>query len=217
MSESLPILYSFRRCPYAIRTRMTLYYSKIPVEIREVRLSNKPKSLLKFSPKGTVPVLILKDKVIDESLEIIKYALSKNDPNSWIKKDEEIPWKLINLVDKNGDLKILIDKYKYSDRYPEKTQKEYRTEMEVYLNLFEKLLKKNKFLIRDEISLCDICLFPFVRQLSKVDRKWFSDNFLLLEKWLIHFENCDLFKNVMTNYKFYNDDEEKEKIILFQL
>ena len=216
-SETIPILYTFRRCPYAIRTRMTLYYSKIPVEIREVRLGNKPKSLLQFSSKGTVPVLILKDKIIDESLEIMKYSLSKNDPNSWIKTDEEPQWKLINLVDKNGELKILIDKYKYFDKYPEKSQEEYQKEIEIYLNLLENLLKKNKFLTSNEISFVDICLFPFIRQLSKVNRKWFSDSFNILEEWLIYFEKSDLFNNVMKNYKPYVDGEEEknEKIILY--
>ena len=84
MTSSIPILYSFRRCPYAIRARMTLHYSKILLEHREVKLSNKPDTLLKISPKGTVPVLQLKDKsVLDESLDIMQWALSKFDPDDW--------------------------------------------------------------------------------------------------------------------------------------
>jgi glutathione S-transferase len=208
ISEALPILYTFRRCPYAMRTRMALLYSGIPVEIREVKLSNKPKSLLEISPKGTVPVLVLKDKVIDESLEIIKYALSVNDPKSWIPKNKEIPWKMIETVNKNGELNELISKYKYFEKYPEKSQQEHREALEESLQSFETLLNKTNFLISDEITIVDICLFPFIRQLAKVDRKWFSKTFLKMDSWLAFFENSELFNNVMKNYKPWKEFDE---------
>jgi glutathione S-transferase len=187
---------------------MALLYSGIPVEIREVKLSNKPKSLLEISPKGTVPVLVLKDKVIDESLEIIKYALSIHDPKSWIPKNKEIPWKMIETVSKNGELNELISRFKYFEKYPEKSQQEHREALEEYLHSFENLLNKTSFLISDEITIVDISLFPFIRQLAKVDRKWFSNTFLKMEIWLTFFENCELFKKVMENYKPWKESDE---------
>ena len=124
-----PILYSFRRCPYAIRARMAICYSGIRVELREVRLANKPSCMLNWSPKGTVPVLVIADDtVIDESIDIMRWALSVNDPDDWARIfNVPLSEQLNQLIYRNDfSFKANLDRYKYADRYPQKTANEYR-------------------------------------------------------------------------------------------
>ena len=167
----LPVLYTFRRCPYAMRARISMYYSKISYEHREILLKERPKKLYQLSPKGTVPVLNLPDgKVIDESLDIMKWSVSVNDPDSWYVNNIDHQLEIISINDK--EFKKWLDRYKYHDRYPEYSVEYYRGKCEKILNNFEKILDSEKFLFSNNISLSDKALLPFVRQFSNVDIIW---------------------------------------------
>jgi glutathione S-transferase len=196
LKSALPILYSFRRCPYAIRARLAITYSGIPVEIREVQLKQKPEHMLAISPKGTVPVLQLPDgKVIDESLDIMHWALAQNDPENWldIGEDEE---KLIRWSD--GEFKYFLDRYKYADRYPEFPASYYRKEGEKFLAELESNLNQNRYLSGSRFSLADAAILPFVRQFAAVDSNWFvSSAYRQVNCWLTEILTTDLFISVM--------------------
>ena len=192
--KSLPILYSFRRCPYAMRARMALKYSDIAVEIREVLLSNKPQEMLNYSSKGTVPVLILPNgDVIDESLDIMLWAISQHDPNSWQQEGFK------QLIDENDSVfKQHLDKYKYSVRYPEHSTEYYRQQGEVFLQQLEQCLEKHKYLLCDQITIADVAIFPFIRQYAHVDKPWFDQTpYRHLQAWFDEFLQSDFFNAVM--------------------
>jgi glutathione S-transferase len=169
----LPILYSFRRCPYAIRARMAIYYASITVELREVSLANKPQAMLELSAKGTVPVLQLKNRVIDESLQIMLWALGQSDPDDWLSPQTmQQAQRLIQDNDQN--FKLWLDKYKYWDRFPAQSQQFYRTQAEQFLVQLETLLSQHRFLLGQQLSVADIAIFPFIRQFAFVDKAWFD-------------------------------------------
>ena len=196
----LPVLYSFRRCPYAIRARMALFNSDIKVEIREVSLKNKPQDMLDLSKKGTVPVLVVNDKVIDESLDIMLWALSINDPDGWYshftESESKITLQLITQSDE--EFKVWLDKYKYADRHPEFNQEYYREKCGEYLLILETALQKNSYLMGENISLGDIAIFPFVRQFAMVDKSWFDHcHYSGVRNWLASLLDLPLFTRVM--------------------
>ena len=195
---SLPVLYSFRRCPYAIRARMAIIYAGIPVEIREVELKNKPEHLLLISPKGTVPVLKLEDgRVIDESLDIMCWALAQHNPENWLLVDHEA-----NQLIKSNDVgfKYFLDRYKYADRYPNYSQEHYRQQAEVFLTELESRLVNNNYLCGSSMSIADVAIFPFIRQFVSVDKDWFQmTSFQALNNWLQTFLTSELFGSVMKN------------------
>jgi len=196
MSIKLPILYSFRRCPYAIRARLALAYAGIAVEIREVALKNKPEQMLAISPKGTVPVLQLPDgRVLEESLDIMYWALAQHDPEHWLAFDTEAE----TLIEWNdGDFKYSLDRYKYADRYPEFSQAYYRQQTEPFLIELESRLQHSPYLCGDYFSLADAAIFPFIRQFSNVDVDWFkSSPYRALNNWLDAALTTELFKSVM--------------------
>ncbi len=202
---TLPVLYSFRRCPYAMRARMTLNQSGCVVHIREVVLRDKPHELLECSAKGTVPVLVLPDgTVIDESRDIMHWALNFNDPAQWFPKENDSLCKLIKqLLDANDfEFKNNLDRYKYPDRYPEQTAEHYRTQGEQFLTILEVRLNSHQFLIGDKVSLADIGIFPFIRQFANVDSGWFDQSsYQQLQVWLEHFIHSELFNLVMEKYQ----------------
>jgi glutathione S-transferase len=196
MMNDLPILYSFRRCPYAIRARMALIYSDICVEIKEVQLNNKPEHLLLISPKATVPVLQLPNgKVIAESLDIMRWALEHHDPEKWLRfgNDGEA------LIKRNdGDFKYYLDRYKYADRYPDFSQDYYRQQAEVFLAELEVRLVNSKYLCGHSLSIADVAIFPFIRQYVGVDRDGFERSvFQALTKWLDTLLSLELFRVAM--------------------
>jgi len=197
--EKLPILYSFRRCPYAIRARLAIKTSQVKVELREVLLKDKPKEMLAISPKGTVPVLLLpNDQVIAESKEIMLWALSQNDPNNWLDNSQNAT-ALINHND--HQFKPHLDRYKYADRYPEKPREFYREQVVSFLNLLDQKLKVNPYLLADKISLADMAIFPFIRQCAFVDKHWFDQtSYSNLQKWLEKMLTSRLFNSVMEKY-----------------
>lgn len=196
MMNDLPILYSFRRCPYAIRARMALIYADICVEIQEVQLNNKPEHLLLISPKATVPVLQLTNgKVIAESLDIMRWALGYHDPEKWLRfgNDAEA------LIKRNdGDFKYYLDRYKYADRYPDFSQDYYRQQAEVFLAELEARLVNSKYLCGHSLSIADVAIFPFIRQYAGVDRDGFERSiFQALTKWLDTLLSLELFTVAM--------------------
>lgn len=203
------VLYSYRRCPYAVRARMALSYSQIPVEIREISLREKPTSLLKISPKGTVPVFQQGNLVIEQSLEIMKWAIAQSDPDVWYPTDlePEIAY-LINMND--GPFKKLLDGYKYPGRTLSEgylTRSEALVSaVELFIDPLNQCLSRNKFLVSNQISLADIAIFPFIRQFSMVDQVWFANSgFHELNKWLWHHLESPLFNSVMQKYPIWND------------
>ena len=119
--DSTPLLYTFRRCPYAIRARMAVYSAAIPIQLEEVSLKNKPQAMLELSSKGTVPVLVDGNDVIDESLDIMLWALKQNDPDNWYVSlaQKELSNSLKLISDNDGEFKTWLDRYKYADRHPE--------------------------------------------------------------------------------------------------
>lgn len=189
----LPILYSFRRCPYAMRARMALLVSGQPVELREVVLRAKPQVMLDASPKGTVPVLLLPDgEVVDQSLDIMRWALRHNDPESWLTGDDTA---LIAAND--GPFKQHLDRYKYPSRHDEDPLV-HREAALVLLADLEARLGESRYLCGPGRSLADIALFPFVRQFAATDADWFSRQGLPgVQRWLESLVESDLFNQCM--------------------
>ena len=189
-------LYSFRRCPYAMRARMALRYSGVPVDIIEVSLKAKPAEMLAISPKGTVPVLDAEGRVIDESLEIMRWALAQNDPQDWLLAGDS---RIAELIEANDQVfKVHLNCYKYAERYPEQPMEVYRAEGAVHLQRLEALLNDHDYLLADHPSLADIALLPFVRQFAHVDREWFAQTpYVRLQAWLQRFLESELFTSIM--------------------
>ncbi|MFJ3374089.1 glutathione S-transferase [Pseudomonas sp. NPDC086112] len=193
-------LYSFRRCPYAMRARMALHYSGVAVQIVEVSLKAKPAEMLALSGKGTVPVLSVDGRVIDESLDIMRWALAQNDPQDWLLKDDpQAQQHSAALIEENDQVfKVHLNRYKYAERYPEQPMAVYRAEGEVFLGKLDELLEGRDYLLADHPSLADIALMPFVRQFAHVDREWFGQTpYVRLQAWLQRFIDSDLFTSIM--------------------
>jgi glutathione S-transferase len=193
-------LYSFRRCPYAMRARMALRYSDVAVNIVEVSLKAKPAEMLALSSKGTVPVLSVDGQVIDESLAIMHWALAQNDPQDWLLKDDPAGQaQIAALIEENDQVfKVHLNRYKYAERYPEQPMAFYRSEGEVFLRRLEALLDGRDYLLAAHPSLADVALMPFVRQFAHVDREWFGQTpYVRLQAWLQRFLESDLFTSIM--------------------
>jgi glutathione S-transferase len=188
-----PILYSFRRCPYAMRARMALLESGTDVELREVVLRDKPAEMLTASPKGTVPVLVLPyGRVIDESLEVMRWALARNDPLDWLARDDAA---LIAGCD--ATFKHHLDRYKYPDRHGSDPV-EHRASGLAWLGGLEARLEGADNLCGASAGLTDIAIFPFVRQFAATDRTWWDAQELpRVRAWLDGHVGSDLFQRVM--------------------
>ncbi|MBV1878666.1 MAG: glutathione S-transferase [Pseudomonadales bacterium] len=224
--ERYPVLYSFRRCPYAMRARMGLLYAGITVELREVVLKSKPKELLALSQKATVPVLQKVDgSVLDESLDILNWALSQQDPDGWQAQPNEICAAMQALIfDNDFSFKKNLDGYKYAGRSNKVAALECRTRGEIFLQRLElmlteplnrallndeHLIKGRRFLFGERISTADIAIFPFVRQFSKVDEGWFSAApYPNLQRWLDAQINSELFLSVMKKYPVWSNADQ---------
>jgi glutathione S-transferase len=193
-------LYSFRRCPYAMRARMALRYSGVAVDIIEVSLKAKPAEMLALSPKGTVPVLSVDGQVIDESLAIMRWALAQNDPQDWLLKEDPAGQALIAaLIEENDQaFKVHLNRYKYAERYPDQPMAVYRAEGEVFLRKLDELLDGRDYLLAGHPTLADVALMPFIRQFAHVDREWFAQTpYVRLKAWLQRFLESALFIGVM--------------------
>lgn len=197
-----PVLYSFRRCPYAMRARQAIAQAGIQVVLREVQLRNKPAELLAASAKGTVPVLVLPaGEVIEESLDIMLWALRLNDPDDWLAAWDDAEARA--LIDYNdGEFKYYLDRYKYADRYPEHDQSHYRLQGEAFLQRLEQRLQQTPYLFGQRFGLLDAAVAPFVRQFAAVDPGWFaSAPYPALRRWLDAFTDSALFSSIMHNYQ----------------
>lgn len=199
-----PILYTFRRCPYAIRARLAIKVSGTEVETREVDLRNKPQAMLECSPKGTVPVLQLADgSVIDESLDIMRWTLAIHDPDGWIRGDAGWAAETAALIAANdGSFKQFLDRYKYPGRgqpnAPTHFAGQYRDEAGAFLRMLNSRLARHAFLMGETLSLADAAIFPFVRQFAHVDKAWFDAAYDgPLAAWLDRLAGSPLFLAVM--------------------
>ena len=204
MASPIPILYSFRRCPYAIRARMAMHYAGVQCELREVVLKDKPQAMLDLSPKGSVPVL-----QIDESLDILHWALQQSDPDNWLQPG--FPHSLLSCCD--DYFKLNLDRYKYSDRYPEHDAATYFASCVEYLVELEQLLSNNvthgSFLVGERVSWIDVAIFPFVRQFAFVDKPAFDRlDTPWLQAWLNYFLESNLFNSVMQKYPAWQPNDQ---------
>ena len=207
---SLPVLYSFRRCPYAMRARMALSVAGQKVRLREVVLRDKPPSLLEFSPKAQVPVLVLpKGQVLEESMDIMYWALQQADPDGWLAPLQSQGSEVSSLIEANdGDFKRNLDRYKYSTRYEGEDPLQHRTEAETFLKLLDDRLHKHAFLFGDRLSLADVAIAPFIRQFANTDRAWFdSTPYAALQGWLERFLESNLFLSCMKKHKQWHSGD----------
>lgn len=199
--NNAPILYSFRRCPYAMRARLALYVSGVSVELREITLRDKPSHLLEISPKGTIPVLLLPDgSVIDESLDIMHWALGRQDPDEWL--DEPHDGDHDNLIKRNdGPFKTALDRYKYPNRYPDEDCTGMFENAADILKDLNTRIKENGALTGKYSALADYAIFPFIRQFKNVDQDRFHTlNLKALDTWLERHLQSPLFNAIMEKY-----------------
>ncbi|MDX8407343.1 MAG: glutathione S-transferase [Mariprofundaceae bacterium] len=198
------MLYSFRRCPYAMRARMALHYAGIQCELREILLRDKPSDMLAISPKGTVPVLQLPDgRIIDESLDIMMWALAEHDPEQWLKPPEGSLDAMVELIRLNdSEFKLHLDRYKYPQRCDAGDDMDDFQQACHFLSGLEQRLVKSSFLFGDTASLADVALFPFVRQFAAVDRSAFDTLSLVhIQAWLNRWLDDGLFAEIMLKHQ----------------
>ncbi len=208
----IPVLYTFRRCPFAIRARMALASAGISFQVREVVLGNKPQHLLDVSAKATVPVLLLPDgQVIEESLDILHWALDANDPCGWKHWTQDELLRMDALVAVNDDVfKLHLDCYKYADRFPEHPRQHYRELAEATIAELELRLQKTTYLFGETLSFADVAIFPFVRQFANVEPEWFETTpYPSLRAWLSGILASSLFESVMFRYKPWQPGDAK--------
>lgn len=200
-----PVLYSFRRCPYAMRARMAIAMSGTKVTLREIVLRDKPDEMIAASPKGTVPVLINADGVLDESLNVMRWALQKNDPENWLASlDDPL------IADNDGPFKHHLDRYKYSTRYEDADPAEHREAGAAFLRSLDNRLAGAAFLTGASRSGADIAIFPFVRQFRIADEPWFDENAgAHVRRWLSALMQSNLFKSVMKKYPLWKETGEE--------
>ncbi|WP_285162792.1 glutathione S-transferase [Shewanella goraebulensis] len=225
------ILYSFRRCPYAMRARLGLHLSSLNPQVREIILKNKPAEMLEISPKGTVPVLAIQSEsqhqyesitnkwlILEESLDIINYSLSHYPATNYkyLCKDE-YDLLIESLTDKDtkalidindNEFKPWLDKYKYADRHLEFTEEYYREKACKFIAILEAKLNDKEHLLANSPTFADYAIFPFVRQFAHVNRSWFEQSqYSQVKKWLKHHIESDLFQSVMCKYPLWLDDK----------
>ncbi len=200
-----PILYSFRRCPYAMRARMAIAISQTPVRLREIVLRDKPPEMVEASPKATVPVLVEGDRVIDESLAVMQWALRKNDPEGWQASSDSAL-----ITENDGPFKHHLDRYKYATRYEDVDPAEHRSAGFAFLEQLESTLEENTFLNGSKRSFSDIAIFPFVRQFRIPDSDWFDAAPIPnVQRWLKSLMDSDLFLSVMKKYPTWNESKKE--------
>lgn len=207
-----PILYSFRRCPYAMRARLAIASSGLQCQLREIILANKPAHMLTLSPKGTVPVLWLSDgSVLDESLDVINWALENNDPEN-LRHDTLPSATQIALAEElmrenDGPFKHHLDRYKYTNRYEDAVAEPHRDECVNQIKKLNNLLEEKSWLFGDEIKIADLAILPFIRQFRIADTDWFDNqtDFPNVRKWLNNFLASKRLSDVMKKYELWKD------------
>ena len=212
---SLPILYSLRQCPYAMRARLGILLAEQPVLLRDIVMTNIPAEMFAASPKGEVPTLVISDtSVIDESLDIMIWALKQSDPSNLLYSHQENAFEeMLTLISRNdNEFVTALKKYKAASRYHDDAEDKCRQQCEIFIKHLEKLLSKQEFIFGNTPSLVDYAILPFIRQFSRVDRKWYLQSpYTKLRAWLEkHYQN-PLFSKVMKKYPQWLN--EKEEII----
>lgn len=206
-----PILYSFRRCPYAMRARLAIAAAGVQCELREIVLREKPNHMLEISPKGTVPVLQLSDgTVIEESLDIAIWALGENDPEKLLTPDAGDLDEMLALISKMDDeFKPLLDQYKYRIHSDPDMATSARNRALEFLKKLDEQLFGQDFLYGSQIRVADICILPFVRQFAHVDKDWFwAQGFTHVLSWLDRFLASDRFAQIMPKFQVWKPGDE---------
>ncbi|WP_108813270.1 glutathione S-transferase [Loktanella sp. Alg231-35] len=193
-----PVLWSFRRCPYAMRARLAIQSSGRQVALQEILLRDKPAPFLAASPKGTVPVVQDGDAVIEESRDVMLWALGRNDPEGWLDMPQE-GFALIDTCD--GPFKQALDHTKYAVRFPDRDEACERAKAMVFLKTLNDRLRDTPYLMGSRRTLADMAILPFVRQFANTDRVWFDAQGLApLTQWLDNFLASDRFRAIMVKY-----------------
>ena len=192
---------------------MALCEAEITVELREILLKDRPEALYKISSKGTVPVLqINSETFIDESLDIMFWVIKKSNIG-WLENEKTKQLKMIKIND--NEFKHWLDRYKYADRFPEKTLEDYQAQCGEFLDSYNSILKNKLYLFGESYQLADIALFPFIRQCAYIDYDWFENNFKNLNGWLNKIKSSSLFLSIMNKYDIWNK-EGKGEIVKFK-
>ncbi len=202
-TPALPILYSFRRCPYAMRARLALASSQQTCALREVVLADKPGEFLMTSPTATVPTLKTPEgEIIDESLDIMIWALSRHDPEYWLQPGSGSRDDMLSLIDlADGDFKTSLDRYKYTTRYDNADGMKERAKAALFLHQLNDQLANSTYLFGLRPTLADMAIAPFARQFANVDRDWFdAEDWPNLLRWLNEFLASERFSSIMTKY-----------------
>lgn len=210
-TTALPVLYSFRRCPYAMRARLALAVSGQVCELREVVLRAKPQGLLQASPKATVPVLVLPNgTVLEQSLDIMRWALTQNDPAGWLRPSQGDEAAMLALIAEcDGPFKQALDRCKYPNRYPEADGALARAQAVEWLQGLEARLAGQPFLFGDHAALADMAIAPFVRQFAGIDADWWAAQpWPKLQAWLAQWQASTLFEGVMPKFVAWLDGTE---------
>ena len=201
--NNIPLLFSYRRCPFAIRSRMALIDSKIDFNAFEISLKSKPPEMLDISPKGTVPVLLVGKEVIDESFDIMMWAYTNGNSSQYSTFEKKLINIGLDLIKKNdNEFKIHLDQYKYSINYPSRTNDELRNSCLFFLDILEERLNNSFYLLSDKVSFSDIAIMPFIRQFANVDINYFSSlHYNKIKEWLLKLTNSELFIKAMVKPK----------------
>ena len=208
MLSNGPILWSFRRCPFAMRARLAIAASGQIVQLREILLRDKPAAFLATSAKGTVPVLDLQDgTVIEESRDIMMWALGANDPNGWLDISQKQPDKVKTFLDNvDGPFKYALDRYKYASRYEVSAARQHRENGAQFLEKLDKSLGTTGALSDSSLGLMDFAILPFIRQFRIADPEWFDEQpWPCLHRWLQEFLGSAAFLGVMLKYPPWQD------------
>ena len=221
---TLPILYSLQNCPYAMRARLAILLAQQTVMLRAIVMQNKPPEMLALSPKGTVPVLVLDvtsetmneaentETVIDESLDIMLWALKLNDPENLLySQDADALVEMLQIIKNNDeDFKPKLEKYKRAKRFHGDDEEECRLQCEPFIQTLEHRLTQHEFLMGSTPSLLDYALLPFIRQFSRVNRQlYLQGSYTHLQRWLNHHLQSRLFTKAMTKYPLWLDNHEE--------
>lgn len=215
--QPYPVLYSFRRCPYAMRARMALYISNQACTLREVVLRDKPDAMLAASAKGTVPVLITSDgQVIEHSLDIMLWTLEQNDPFHWLSPGEGSKEEMLDLIKRTEtEFKPHLDRYKYATRYEDVDPLEHRNLAAGFIRILNARLSTSPYLFGERASLADYAIAPFIRQFANADRNWFDNApYPFVQTWLSEFVDSGVFLAIMGKYKPWKPGDEPVQSIV---
>jgi len=212
---NLPILYSLRHCPFAMRARIAIFKSKQPIELRDVKLDNKPAAMLTASPKGTVPILVVSsDEIIDESIDVMVWSLTQSDPDNLLLASANSAGDVTNKLSEllafihicDSEFKGCIERYKCAKRYHEPNLLERRQDCEVYIKDLEQRLSQHDYIFGDDESLVDIALLPFIRQFAKIERQWYVQaDYPNVKRWLNTYLQSAMFNKVMTQNPIWEE------------